>query len=583
MIKLNTKILTCGALAIFLGLTSCEDYLDVQPQDKLNKEQVYNDLYDADAAVVGIYGKFMGLAGKYVVLNELRADLISPTRNSSPDMEELNTHTVSADNPYANPKDFYEVINNCNDALKNFRIMLENNRIDSDEFNERYSDIGTLRSWLYLQLGMHYGEVPYVTEPIENLDDLQNENLYPRLSLENLLDELVNFTEGLPHTDPYNPNSSLVVDVDGFNTAKFFINKDVVLGDLQLWNANYTEAAAHYKTILETASNGSGSYYYDTYRIIYNSPNTVDLGVEYQRYREQDARALINSNTDGWGSIFARDPDDRWNHEWIWSLPFDSNFAPENPFIDLFSIQSGDYFLKPSQRAINLWDSQNQLNGFPYDARGQVFSYLKQGEDPVVRKYLYNFLSEETQMPVDVFDRDGRWFLYRAAKLHLRFAEAANRDGHHKLADALLNYGIQSAYTVAGVEDVSNIEQTNLPFPYNFDARQGDFPFYRGPWYRNGGIRGRAYVERAEVVGDSLTSIENNIIEEAALELAFEGNRWGDLVRVAMHRNDPSFLADKVYAKLAAEDNPEANSVRARLMSRQNWFLPFVWNTEDDE
>ena len=79
------------------------------------------------------------------------------------------------------------------------------------------------------------------------------------------------------------------------------------------------------------------------------------------------------------------------------------------------------------------------------------------------------------------------------------------------------------------------------------------------------------------------TSIENNIIEEAALELAFEGNRWGDLVRVAMHRNDPSFLADKVYAKLAAEGNPEANSVRARLMSRQNWFLPFRWNTEDDE
>ncbi|MCL6217500.1 RagB/SusD family nutrient uptake outer membrane protein [Zunongwangia pacifica] len=582
MIKINKKILTCGALAILLGFTSCEDYLDVKPQDKLNEEQVYNDLYDADAAVVGIYGKLMGLAGKYIVLNELRADLISPTRNSSPDIEELNTHTVSKDNPYANPRDFYEVINNCNDALKNFRVMLENNKIDADEFNERYADIGTLRSWLYLQLGMHYGEVPYVTEPIEKLEDLQNENLYPRLRLEDLIKELINFTEGLPYTDPYNQNSSLVVDVDGYNTAKFFINKEVVLGDLQLWNGNYTEAASHYKNVMETSSNGTDSYYYDTYRIIYNSPNTVDLGVEYQRYREQDARALINSNTDGWGSIFARDQDDRWNQEWIWSLPFDSNFAPENPFINLFSIQSGDYVLKPSQRAIALWNNQNQLNGFPYDARGKIFSYLDVGGNPVVKKYLYNFLSEETQMPVDVFNRDGRWFLYRAAKLHLRFAEAANRDGHHKLADALLNYGIQNAYTVDGVEDVSDIEQTNLPFPYNFDARKGDFPFYRGPWYRNGGIRGRAYVERAEVVGDSLIAIENNIIEEAALELAFEGNRWGDLVRVAIHRNDPSFLADKVYEKLAAEGNPEANSVRARLMSRQNWFLPFKWENQED-
>ena len=82
-------------------------------------------------------------------------------------------------------------------------------------------------------------------------------------------------------------------------------------------------------------------------------------------------------------------------------------------------------------------------------------------------------------------------------------------------------------------------------------------------------------------MGDSLISIENNIIEEAALELAFEGNRWGDLVRVALHRNDPAFLADKVYAKLNAEGNAQAASVRTKLMSKENWYLPFIWNDEE--
>lgn len=100
-------------------------------------------------------------------------------------------------------------------------------------------------------------------------------------------------------------------------------------------------------------------------------------------------------------------------------------------------------------------------------------------------------------------------------------------------------------------------------------------------WHRNGGVRGRAYLERAPVLGDSLISIENNLIEEAALELAFEGNRWGDLVRVAIHRNDPAFLADRVYAKLNADGNAEASAVRTKLMSRENWYLPFIWNDEE--
>jgi hypothetical protein len=70
-------------------------------------------------------------------------------------------------------------------------------------------------------------------------------------------------------------------------------------------------------------------------------------------------------------------------------------------------------------------------------------------------------------------------------------------------------------------------------------------------------------------------SIENSIIQEGALELAFEGHRWGDLVRVALRRNDPSFLADKVYDKLRKSNNPNAEAVRSRLMNKENWFLPF--------
>ncbi|HRN49200.1 MAG TPA: hypothetical protein PKW69_14300, partial [Niabella sp.] len=69
--------------------------------------------------------------------------------------------------------------------------------------------------------------------------------------------------------------------------------------------------------------------------------------------------------------------------------------------------------------------------------------------------------------------------------------------------------------------------------------------------------------------------LEDKIIEEASAELAFEGERWSDLTRIARRRNDNAFLADKVYEKLLKAGNPKASAVRAKLMNRENWYLPF--------
>ena len=564
-------------MALVFSLSSCSDYLDVQPEDKLVEEQMYRNIYDADAAVIGVYGKFMALAEKNIILNEMRADLMTTTRNSSPFLKEISEHNVSANNPYANPKDFYVVIQNCNNVLKNFDIMLEKKRFTQEQYDQRYSDIGAIRSWVYLQLGIHYGSVPYITEPIETIEDVKNISKYPKLSFNQLLDQLVLFTENLPYKDLYAAGSSLAINIDGYNTAKFFINKECLLGDLQLWKGNYPEAAAHYKNVMETGTKGGAdTELYNTYRVKFAEVTTHDdLAVGYLRYSEQDATTLINSNTQGWRSIFARDRDVLWNTEWIWSLPFENNFAPKNPFITLFSNKNGDYLVKPSQSAIDLWNSQIQNNNIPYDARGPKFTYNIVNGDPVIMKYLY---SSEAVASTGIANTKGQWFLYRAAKLHLRYAEAANRDNQQKVAYAILNYGINDTFTISPEPtDVTNIQQTKLPFPYDFDARMGDYPFFRGNWHRGAGIRGRAYTKAVGVIGDDMITTENHIIDEDALELAYEGNRWEDLVRIALRRNDPSFLADKIYEKLSKEGNGKASEVRSKLMNVNNWYLPFTW------
>lgn len=568
-----------SVMVLLLSLGSCQDYLDVQPEDKLTGEQVYRDVFDADAAVIGIYGKFMALAEKHVLLNEMRADLMTTTRNSTPYLKELSEHNVTAENPYISPKQFYEVIQNCNDALKNFDIMLADKKFTQSQYDERYADVGCIRSWVYLQLGIHFGNVPYITEPIETLDDVKNISKYPRIPFDQLIDKLVTFTEGLTYKKQYATGGNLVITVDGYNTAKFFINKECLLGDLALWKGDYLAAASHYKIVLETASvSASDTERYESYRLSnFAGSGNNDLIVNYTR--SPDVTTLLNTDTQGWRSIFARSRDAVWNTEWIWSLPFDSDFAPKNPFISIFSKTSGDYLAKPSQRAMDLWDAQTQRNEIPYDARGSKFTYRMVSGDPVIMKYLYRF--ETAAAAADQFKTEGDWFLYRAEKLHLRYAEAANRDNNHRIADAILNFGIREAFNRGGISsstgDVTNAQRTNKAFPYDFNARQGEFPYYRDNWYRGGGVRGRGGVKRAAVVGDSLISIENNIIDEAALSLAYEGNRWEDLLRVARRRNDPAFLADKIFEKLNKEGNAEAANVRAKLMNVNNWYLPFNW------
>jgi hypothetical protein len=568
------------ALSVIIsGTVSCKKFLDVQPEDKLVGEQMYRDVFDADAAVLGVYGKLMNVAKQYIVLNELRADLMSVTVNADPYLREIGTSKVTEGNPYANPKPFYEVILNCNDVLKNFDIMLKDKKFSQDDYNQRYSDVGAIRSWVYLQLGIQFGNVPYITDPLDNIDDVKDASKFPKVSFDDLLDKLIAFTEALPYKKPYATGNSLVITVDGYNTAKFFINKECLLGDLNLWKGNYTQAATYYKSVMETGTpSGNDNEKFDTYRVKYAEVTSHnDLAVGYIRFSEQDATSLVDNNTQGWKSMFIRGQDVLWNTEWIWVLPFSKDFKPANPFIDLFSNRGGSYLVKPSRQAIDMWDAQKQNNGIPYDARGKKFTYNELGGQPVIMKYIYNYLDPLTLQPVDFFEKQGQWFLYRAATLHLRFAEAANRDNRHKLANALLNTGIQNAYTEDGVTDVTNIEQTHDVPPYDFDARMGDYPRFRSPWHRNGGVRGRAYVQPAPVVGDSTISIEDNLIREAGLELAYEGYRWADLIRIAKRRNDPAFLADKIYEKLLKEGNGKAGEVRTRLMNPDNWYLPFRW------
>lgn len=594
---LNNIYSYLGVFLISLTIISCNDILIADKDNVLSPDQHYRNIYDANAAVLGVYGKLLELAPQIVVLNELRADLMDVTYNADHHLREISEHRVTEGNPWADPQPFFSVINNCNDVMQNLDLMLKNNRITEDEHDQRYSDIGAVRTWVYLQLIVHYGEVPYITEPINDLNDIAkiDAGVYPKLKIDVMIDSLVNFMESIPYKTLY-VDENLLLSSDGINPFFMYIDKEYLLGELHLWNGDYLIAAAYFKNIMERYPGNM-----DRYKIPTDFFTFSHYHCGYVRYYDNDVESVVNK----WGTMFSTySTSGDFADEWIWVISYSAKYMP-SPFFELFSNTKGlgNYYLKPSKVAMDNWESQIQQNGFKGDFRGNIEdengnsgSYKTIMGEPVITKFISEYNDNNP------LDKTGKWYLWRAPSLHLHYCEAANRDGKYQVAYSLLNNGFRPNYSplpdtiIDGnaiyTNDYTYYHQTLLPFPYNFDARSTSTsqipPGVRALWNRGEGIRSRAYLQNfpydAPEGMDSILYLEDKIIEESALELAFEGARWPDLVRIAMRRynDNPNYLADKVYQKLLKNGATNAEEVRTKLSNMNNWWLPLTFNNDSN-
>jgi len=72
----------------------------------------------------------------------------------------------------------------------------------------------------------------------------------------------------------------------------------------------------------------------------------------------------------------------------------------------------------------------------------------------------------------------------------------------------------------------------------------------------------------------TMIEVEDMIMKERNMEMAFENQVWYDLLRVAKRRNDPGYLIDKVVSNT----NPDRRDfVRANLEKGAStwWQLPY--------
>lgn len=600
-------------LTTFL-LSSCVDFLNPEQEIYITEDELFDDWYEYRAVEMGLYGLQQKLAEQLLICGELRGDLLTVTENADADLVEINNFNVSKENKYASPTNFFKLISACNRFIK--KMEEEHPEVmDPDEaitnYDRLYGEILCMRAWAYFNAVRIYGKVPFIYESLTNIDEVES---------------------FLSSTEPYIDSVDIIFDRDGYHNDTIYSNPitlekqyydtkmiiDYFTNDLEnkvkavgvdhainnndrsweitIWNP-YAMNTLLGLMYLTDGNLAEAAFYFE--RI---------TNLKSEDYRYQLDASFANTN---WKNIFnSIDP-----KEHIYTIWFDKGRMQQNDFQRLFEpIPPHEYMLKPTKKAVLGWETiwkgyrvilndnpnKTRMNptfpGIPGDLSrgyGVSYAYLRNGviidEEDIVEmmnlKYSGDFetaelITEDADTVVwkysfnkDVFDEDANFIIYRAAGVHLWLAEtyvwwAFPRGGNvstftSRAMDIVNNgaqYGIQSNRPQLGVRGRVGFGSDEVGISV------GNINYLHDPY--NNKIAG--YIDLTGDFEAKQLYLEDQIIREKARELAWEGERFYDLMRVAKRRNDPSFLASRVSEKYPPGQREEIYNL---LMDEENWYI----------
>jgi len=559
-----------------LALSSCSDFL-YDDSDIVSYADNNHLTSDADTlwSVAGIMNKLQVVADRTVVLGELRGDLVSVTADADADLRDVASFNIGEDNRYNAIADYYAIVNNCNYYLAHADTALRNNR-NEPIFMKEYAAVKAFRAWTYLQLAILYGRVPLITEPI--LTKEQSEKDFPQCDIQEICRYFA--ADIAPYADIELPGYGSIRNTD---SRLFYFPVYVLMGDLHLWAGNYREAAESYYKYISTRNGKNSAYPVSTasVRFLANDSHWMQMVDSWSLNAFETERSATNAE------LITMIPGD--------SIPSEGNYSqlrnlfntneqneyrvsvvPSQCLYDLSAAQKychyssgGEYVLAPASL------SENRSGDLRLQA---VFRQIDNANITLNGKRITNYVTNAKYATRNVH-------LYRRAMVYLRMAEALNRAGFPRFAFQFLKRGVNN----------SVIEQEVLPYYPGDEAWLRTFSFpddmyiletTAGQMTENTmGLHSRGCGYSAanttyelpaddSLSGDALLQyqiekVEDLIVDEEALEFAFEGHRFYDLMRVSMHRSDPAWLASRIARRTGTLDA----DLLQKLSSTDNWYL----------
>ena len=174
--------LQTGLVIITLGiLAGCSEWLQLEPESQLTREEFWQTGEDVEAVVAGTYKELAGLVDELFKWGELRGDLFVPGLNISSDDRRIMDDFIYPENPLNKWEYLYRTINFSNTVLKFSPIVVGRDQtFDENESKALEAEALWLRSLCYFYLVRIFRDVPLVLEASEN--DAQD--YYPAVSSE---------------------------------------------------------------------------------------------------------------------------------------------------------------------------------------------------------------------------------------------------------------------------------------------------------------------------------------------------------------------------------------------------------------